>query len=166
MSKLVTNISTNNWSDISKSRLNLFRKYSITGVEVRDLPNNHFLGNTGEKGLFAVQVFNQFDIIGEYCGEIVPVDVGGHYVAALEDKPHAESLGLNAESCGNETRYINSYLNIGFYPNAVMKTCYINSYPKLLIICTSRIEIGEEILLDYGTSYNEAYLGQESISVK
>ena len=164
MSKDFKYITSNDWSNVSKQRLSLLRKCALTGVLVKELPSNHFLGNTGEKGLFATQVFQMFDIIGEYCGEIVPTDVCGHYVAALEDKAHEDSLGLNAEYCGNETRYINSYLNIGFYPNAVMKTCYINSFPKLLIICTATIEIGDEILLDYGTSYNEAYLGQESNS--
>jgi hypothetical protein len=47
----------------------------------------------------------------------------GPYVATLEgDKPISESLGVDASECGNEMRYINSYLNIDLHPNVVMKT--------------------------------------------
>jgi len=82
----------------------------------------------------------------------------GHYVACLEDKPHEDSLGLDAATCGNELRFINSYLNIAHFPNCTMRTVYMNTYPHLVIICTYPIEIGDEFLLDYGEAYTEAYL--------
>ena len=61
-----------------------------------------------------------------------------------------KSLGINAEDCGNEMRYINSYLNIAFSANVTMRTAYINTYPHILIIALATIEIGDELLLDYG----------------
>jgi hypothetical protein len=127
-------------------------------VEVRDLPKGHFLHGIGQQGLFATTKFWQFDILGEYVGKIVGDDVNGHYVAALEDKTHSESLGIDAETMGNEMRFINSYLNIAFYPNVTMRTSYIATYPHIVLVCTRDIEAGEEFLLDYGEAYNRAYL--------
>jgi hypothetical protein len=55
-----------------------YRRYTIPGVEVRDLPAEHFLH--GEQGLFATKKFARFDIIAEYLGMIVPCTVGGEFV--------------------------------------------------------------------------------------
>lgn len=74
----------------------------------------------------------------------------GHYVACLEDKAHADSLGVDGEFVGNEMRFINSYLNIAFGPNVTLRTAYISGMPHLLVVCLSDIEIGDEFLLDYG----------------
>lgn len=88
--------------------------------------------------------------MGEYTGRVVDDSINGHYVAALEDKTLNESLGINAEHCGNEMRYINSYLNIDFEANVSMRTVYMNTYPHIVIVCTKDIEVGDELLLDYG----------------
>ena len=77
---------------------------------------------------------------------------------ALEDKTTLDSLGLDAKNCGNELRFINSYLNVDFGPNVTMRTVYINTYPHICIVCMRDIEIGDEFLLDYGEAYNKAYL--------
>jgi hypothetical protein len=118
------------------------------GVEVRDLPKEHFLH--GEQGLFAIAKFSKCDVVGEYTGKIVDSNVFGHYVAALEDKGTDDSLGIDAQTCGNEMRFINSYLNIAFEPNVTLRTVYMGGMPHLLVICLRDIEIGEEFLLDYG----------------
>lgn len=55
-------------------------------------------------------------------------------------------------------RFINSYLNIDFSPNVTMRTCYMNTYPRILIVATKSIEIDDEFLLDYGEAYTKAYL--------
>jgi hypothetical protein len=73
-------------------------------------------------------------------------------------------------------RFINSYLNIAFSPNVTMRTAYINGWvtyvayrslccslvrlrlPHILIVCRTDIEPGEELLLDYGAAYTEAFL--------
>ena len=74
--------SNNFWSPrISKEKKEKCRRQIVVGVEVRDLPSTHFL--SGEQGLFALEKFSQFDIVGEYTGRVVDDDVSGHYVAAL-----------------------------------------------------------------------------------
>ena len=106
-------------------------------------------------------LWNSFFIvlsISEYTGRVVDDTVNGHYVAALEDKGHDESLGIDAGDCGNELRFINSYLGIAFSPNVTMRTGYVNTYPHILVVCLRDIEEGEEFLLDYGKAYTEAYL--------
>ncbi len=55
-------------------------------------------------------------------------------------------------------RFINSYINVADGPNCVMRTVYVNTLPQVIIVCTKRINAGEEILLDYGSSYNQAYI--------
>lgn len=147
---------TNNWENIEQKRIEACKRFSARGVEGRLLPTDHPL--CGEYGLFAVQRFARFDIIGEYVGKVVDADVTGHYVAALEDGSHDQSLGLDAEFTGNEMRFINSYLGVADRPNAIMKTVYINALPHIVIICTEEIQPEEEILFDYGEEYNNAYL--------
>lgn len=132
------------------------RRYSPSGVEVRDLPPGHFLA--GQQGLFATRKFLRYDIIGEYTGKIVPSTVGGHYVALLEDKEYNDSMGVDAQDCGNEMRFINSFVNIAPRPNVKMRTAYIGTYPHIVVLCIEDIEIGEEILLDYGEEYTNMYL--------
>ncbi len=147
----------NRWNSIPKTKIESARRHKPKGIEVRKLPKDHFL--YGEYGLFATERFSRFDIIGEYTGKIVGDEVqGGHYVAALEDKGNDESLGCDAEFHGNEMRFINSYLNVAFRPNVSMRTAYVNTYPHIIIVCTEDIEVGDEILLDYGEAYNKAYL--------
>jgi hypothetical protein len=131
-------------------------------VTVKDLPALHPLH--GEKGLFAAVEFEIFDVIGSYTGAYVNKDArgfpnmklirSGHYLARLDGM----ELGINAEDCGNEMRYINSYLNISDGPNCVMRTTFINRTPHILIICIRSIAIGTEILLDYGADYNTRYI--------
>ena len=74
--------SNNFWSPrICKEKKEKCRRQIVVGVEVRDLPKSHFL--FGEQGLFALEKFGQFDIVGEYTGRVVDDDISGHYVAAL-----------------------------------------------------------------------------------
>ncbi len=131
-------------------------RYHIDGAEVRLLPVDHVLH--GEYGLFATKKFEKFDVVGEYVGMIVGDGVYGHYVATLEDKSQHESLGIDAEKTGNEMRFINSYLNVAFFPNVTMRTVYVEGYPHIVIVCMLDIEVGDEFLLDYGEAYNKAYL--------
>ena len=55
-------------------------------------------------------------------------------------------------------RFINSYIGIDFSPNVTMRTVYMNTYPHLVIVATRDIDIGEELLLDYGEAYNQLYI--------
>lgn len=149
-------MTSNKWNSIPNDKREQCRRHKIHGVQVRQLPSDHFLA--GEFGLFATQKFSRFDVLGEYTGKIVGCDVSGHYVAALEDKGNDESLGIDAQVCGSELRFINSYLNIAFKANVTMRTVYINTYPHIIIVCCDDIEVGDEFLLDYGEAYTKAFL--------
>mmetsp|Transcript_58861 Transcript_58861/g.101402 ORF Transcript_58861/g.101402 Transcript_58861/m.101402 type:complete len:241 (+) Transcript_58861:248-970(+) len=140
------------------------RRY-MTGVEIRKLADGHPL--SGEQGLFATQSFAQCDVIGEYVGVVLTVGGrpkgGGDYVACLEYGLHDQVLKLDAKSSGNEARFINSCLGIGDgKPNVVMKTAYVETLPHILIIARRDIEVGEELLLDYGEAYTRAYFQDRS----
>jgi len=45
------------------------RRTQLHGVEPRDLPVSHVLA--GQQGLFATRMWHQFDVLGEYCGEVL-----------------------------------------------------------------------------------------------
>jgi hypothetical protein len=66
-------------------------------------------------------------------------------------------LGVDGEKCGSEMRFINDYRNISDECNVIMRTVYIGTYPKLVIVCTKDIEVGDEFLLDYGSWYVDTY---------
>lgn len=149
-------IDSNHWGSISREQRQLARRFQVKGVEARKLPPSHFLH--GEYGLFATRKFSKFDIVGEYVGKIVGNTVNGHYVAALEDKEHEESLGIDAQHMGNEMRFINSYLNVAFRANVTMRTAYVDTLPHILLVCMEDIDVDDELLLDYGEAYNQAYL--------
>lgn len=149
-------VHSNQWHGVSKEEKEKCRRFCVKGVEARKLGPDHVL--CGQYGLFAVEKFSKFDIIGEYTGKIVGSNVNGHYVAALEDKGHDDSLGIDAQNMGNEVRFINSYLNVAFKANVTMRTAYVDTYPHILIVCTEDIYPGDELLLDYGEAYNKAYL--------
>jgi hypothetical protein len=156
----VNYINKNDWNSygIKNDIIEKSRNHTIDGVVVRDLPTNHVL--SGQQGLFATVKFNRFDIIGEYTGKITGEDkLSGHYLACLESsKDNHVSLGVDSEFNGNEMRFINSYLNIDFSPNVMMKTAYISTYPHVMIIVIREIEVDEEILLDYGSDYNNLFI--------
>lgn len=69
---------SNNWAKgIPQDKRTACRRDYTHGVEVRDLPRDHFLH--GEQGLFATIKFSKCDIVGEYTGRIVNSDVNGSY---------------------------------------------------------------------------------------
>lgn len=155
--------SSNLWHSISKEQKEGCRRFQVKGVEVRKLGKDHPL--CGEYGLFASRKYSRFDIVGEYTGKIVGNKVGGHYVAALEDKEYDESLGIDALTMGNEMRFINSYLGVSFQANVIMKTVYVDTYPRIVIVCKEDISVGDEFLLDYGEAYHNAYITKK-VSVR
>jgi hypothetical protein len=157
-------ISTNMWPGkrLGKELRKKALRTSIHGVEIRTLPEDHVLA--GQTGLFAVNKFDQFSILGEYCGQVQkPGSEGGEYVASLERDwgdaaAEFRALSLDAQRFGNESRAINHFTNILPAPNVIMQCCYVDSLPRVMIVCKRDIQIGEEILLNYGDSYVEAFM--------
>lgn len=69
-------------------------------------------------------------------------------------------------------RFINAFQGIAERANVKMRTAYINTIPHILILCTEDIDIGEELLLDYGEEYTKTYMSaapvptQPSVSIR
>lgn len=152
-------ITSNMWprKRMGKEMRNQANRSSIHGVEMRSLDASHILA--GQTGLFAAMPFMQFDIIGEYCGEVVSTK-GAEYKAVLEQK-EVYPLSLDAQKYGNECRAINHYENIGPCANVIMRICYVEELPRIMIVCKGDVGVGEEFLLDYGDAYVNAFLRGE-----
>lgn len=141
----------------------------MAGVEVRVLVAPHPL--EGQRGLFATRAFEAFDVLGEYVG-VVDGDAGGHgeYLACLErDQPNHLALGLDAESAGNEARFINHFEGL-FSPttgtamtaNLKMSGAYVDTLPRIMLIVKRDIAAGEELILDYGKGYTDAHFCKDT----
>jgi hypothetical protein len=150
-------ISSNTWPRSSQGRK--IKKRSarpfIHGVEIRILEDSHPL--SGQCGLFAIQPFEQFDILGEYCGEVYEGDDGSEYATYLEDRNKKYALGVDATREGNEMRFINHFTGIADEPNVIMKIAYVEELPRVMVVCRKDIEIGEEFLFKYSDGFVEEY---------
>lgn len=130
----------------------------IQGVQVKVLSDDHKL--CGQKGLFATQEWEQFDIVGEYVGRIIDNYTSNAYVADLYRSDNGSNLGIDALNSGNELRYINDYRGIKDKPNCKISKATIDRKPVILIVIIDKIEEGEELLMDYG----EGYWGEKIVS--
>ena len=65
---------------------------------------------------------------------------------------------MNAENEGNELRFMNDFHNIADSNNVSMRRCYIDTLPRILIVCERDIEEGEEILTSYGEEYCKVWI--------
>jgi len=142
---------SNDWSNIR----NYKKSKSIDGVEVRVLPKGHIL--EGQKGLFATKAFSRYDVIGEYTGvvrKLESADSDNRYLFYLV----GDHLVVDAQDYGNELRFSNSNMNISQEANTAARISNIGGLPRILYICTNDIEAGEEMLIDYGNTYNEKFL--------
>jgi hypothetical protein len=158
LSAKVVHITTNLWppgGNGKRLRKKASRPFSH-GVEIRTLPQGHIL--SGQKGLFAVNPFKQFDIVGEYCGKVLSSGSGGEYVAYLESSLLKDPLCVDANNYGNEMRAINHFQSIADTPNVIMQLCYVEQLPRIMIICKRDIPVGDEFLLSYGDEYVKAFL--------
>lgn len=157
LSTMAVHISSNAWPKGQNGK-RMRRKASrpfLHGVEIRTLTSPHLL--SGETGLFAIRPFLQFDIVGEYVGKVTERG-GGEYSTYLESHTILGGLGLDAQNFGNEARTINHYRDIAEQPNVVMKICYVESLPRVMIVCRRDIAAEEEFLLSYGDEYVGAFL--------
>ena len=55
-------LTSSKWNSIPNDKRESCRRNQIHGVEIQQLPSNHFL--SGEYGLFATQKFSIFDVLG------------------------------------------------------------------------------------------------------
>uniref|UniRef100_A0A7S3NK30 SET domain-containing protein n=1 Tax=Aureoumbra lagunensis TaxID=44058 RepID=A0A7S3NK30_9STRA len=111
----------------------------------------------GERGVFATRRWRPFEIIGEYVGQIKTPDVEGGFVVALDpDEAPSQSLSLDADSYGNELRFVNDFRGVSQAPNVILSAATIQGLPTRILVCTKIIKRGEELLTDYGDDYWQA----------
>ena len=127
----------------------------LDGVIIQEITNpNHILA--GEYGLFARRRWVPCEVIGEYCGVLNDGYNNSKYLAYLHhDVPDSETLCIDAEKFGNETRFINDYRNIAPNPNTQLVSCNIEGHQRVLVVVIRIINPYTEILLDYGKDYWE-----------
>lgn len=150
-------LSSNDWSQVDRSvRRTREGKLAgrIDGVEVKLLPSGHPLA--GSYGLFATKRFECCDIVGEYVGVITRDE--GPYVLDLHGQGTSDCLGINGEFSGNEMRFMNDFRGLGPEQNVVWKRAYIDTLPRVLVISTKTIEVGEEILTCYGDEFFNVFI--------
>jgi hypothetical protein len=141
--------------DINMNDFNKCRSFHNPDIEIKNLPKEHPL--FGEKGVFAKRKIHKYDIIGEYTGIIIKNlnnknEIKNRYICGLFGHDKGIFL-IDAEKYGNETRFINSNINISPSPNIVYRYANIDTYPRMLLIATEDIEIGKELLGDYGEDH-------------
>ena len=93
-------------------------------------------------------------------GVVKAPECEGCYVVALQsDLPHSESLSLDAETAGNELRFVNDYRGIGASANVCFQPATIQSLPSQMLVVTRPVKTGEPFLADYGEDYWLGTLG-------
>ena len=105
-------------------------------------------------GLFSVKRYNKYDIIGEYIGEAVDIfnldkDFHSDYFAGFS-VDGLKGIGIDAQNMGNEMRFINHYKGILTKPNVKFVNYLDGIFSKIMVVCICEINIGEELVVDYG----------------
>lgn len=120
------------------------KKYMVQKINNKNHPCfNQF-------GLFAANKFKPFEIINEYCGEIVNIyEKKSDYIVGFT-KDGFLGFGVDAQECGNAMRFINHYGGISKNPNVKYETVVNEDFIRIYVICIKPIEENEEILADYG----------------
>ena len=159
----INNMAPKNWPKniiytnkiIDKNILYPINDY-IEGVFVKEITqSDHIL--LGEYGLFTRRQWEKYEIIGEYCGELCEYnennDKNGYIASLYYDLSPEETIYIDANKYGNETRFINDYRNIKSNPNTQLTSCNISGKQHILIIVIETILPYNEILIDYGGDY-------------
>ncbi|KAI0980116.1 hypothetical protein GJ496_010033 [Pomphorhynchus laevis] len=125
---------------------------SETGFVVRNLPDKG-------RAVFANRVFQKDDFVLEYVGTLRSVKE-----ARQCEKVYAENNSLGCfmfyfkylcksycMDATEETRRLGRLVNHSRYRNNLIpKIVSINGYPHLILIASKRIDVGDELLYDYG----------------
>ncbi|MFN0124265.1 MAG: SET domain-containing protein [Blastocatellia bacterium] len=102
------------------------------------------------KGCFATASFKKWRKIAEYAGERITQDEATRRVAeqkVIRICGVDENWAIDGDKGGNGTQYINHSCQ----PNCFTRT----SHGRILFLALRDIEPGEEITVDYGSSYHE-----------
>lgn len=99
------------------------------------------------KGVFANQSIPNEFIIGEYLGRLHPLRTlprEDRYIFVIN-----ELAEVSANECGNFTRFVNHHCR----PNITARIAMYGKRQVILYEATREIKPGEQLFVDYGTSY-------------
>ena len=105
----------------------------------------------GKYGLFSTRKWEKFDILGEYFGEFCNYRESEYIVGV--NLENYRGLCIDSQNIECPMKYINHYQNIGS-PNCKYVSVLIDNKPKIFLVVTKNIDIGEEILADYKFNIN------------
>ncbi|OSD05937.1 hypothetical protein PYCCODRAFT_1059422 [Trametes coccinea BRFM310] len=127
-------------------------KHSITIQHISDPSHPAH----GQYGLFATKKIPPRTLILDYIGEVHCDDrPTSDYDLSLYRSPDNISVGVDAQSVGNEARFINDYRGVKAKPNVVFQERRTD-HGELRMSIWSGSEVirkGDELLLSYGKSW-------------
>ena len=111
-------------------------------------------------GVFAVHYFDSSDVLGQYVGELLPmnsVNSRSSYNAALSIGKYDSNFNRQ-QKCFIDSANMGSvfrFLNHSCEPNAELleRKCGKRSGRILVVVVTRDIEAGEEVTINYGDDY-------------
>eukprot|EP01012_Entosiphon_sulcatum_P065183 TRINITY_DN94062_c0_g1_i1.p1 TRINITY_DN94062_c0_g1~~TRINITY_DN94062_c0_g1_i1.p1 ORF type:complete len:384 (+),score=44.85 TRINITY_DN94062_c0_g1_i1:34-1185(+) len=112
----------------------------------------------GERGVFALHQIAAGTLLFPYAGLVGPHKVG-RYVAEL-----CCGWAVDAESAGNESRFINDWHGIAKAPNCRFEEQRCPKTGKYLVVvrCVTEVPAGKELLIDYGRGFWKGNHGSSS----
>lgn len=109
----------------------------------------------GQRGLFAARKIPPRTHILDYIGEIHCDDRDSDYDLSLYRAPDGVNVGIDAQSMGNEARFINDFRGVSNKSNAQFEDMK-SPFGELRMSVWSGNEVirkGQEILVSYGKSW-------------
>lgn len=110
----------------------------------------------GQYGLFATKKIPPRTLLIDYIGEVHCDDrPESDYDLSLHRTPDHVSVGIDAQLCGNEARFINDYRGVKLKPNALFQERTTESGELRMSVWSGSepIKKGEELLVSYGKSW-------------
>ncbi|KAI0724271.1 SET domain protein [Cerioporus squamosus] len=110
----------------------------------------------GQYGLFATKKIPPRTLVIDYIGEVHCDDrPGSDYDLSLYRTPDHVSVGVDAQFCGNEARFINDYRGVKPKPNASFQERKTESGELRMSVWSGSepVKKGEELLVSYGKSW-------------
>lgn len=166
---------SNNLADAEMWRLCKISKAPtlIPNVEIKAVGEQHVCYQKGREcfGLYATNNLRSGTVIGNYAGLVkrrLPDDSSQYLLSFLSEEESGIKLDIDAESFGNETRFINDFHGIASAPN-----CKYQIYDDetrmsraARVVVISAIAPGEELLCDYGGFFNISAFGTDPLSAE
>eukprot|EP01006_Ploeotia_vitrea_P058153 TRINITY_DN68882_c0_g1_i1.p1 TRINITY_DN68882_c0_g1~~TRINITY_DN68882_c0_g1_i1.p1 ORF type:complete len:427 (+),score=37.45 TRINITY_DN68882_c0_g1_i1:31-1281(+) len=154
------------WGNVDNS---VYHEWTQTrswkSVQVRKILQEHVC--KGQHGLFCTSPVKAGLTLGEYAGQVRAPgyqNTSSQYLADLATCNG--TLCIDAETCGNEARFINDYSSIADGPTVKLQSQYNaqTGYYGVGVVCEQDLIPGEEILLSYGTSFWKVHLDASTSS--